>query len=162
MIPYKFLCDAKVFCSIPDLPYTVVGSLVSQITCDKVFLKCQVWSLDCQCRRNNATKFSWSAIYVTGFWKTDQIVILGLFHFIGPANGHTRILHIHSAITRLGGLVCFSRVSFADHVNSWLRQWDPWGALHGRHGFEIHPSVGETSPTPFKHVWAYGWHFWDP
>ena len=26
-------------------------------------------------------------IYVTGFWKTDQIVTLGLFHFIGPANG---------------------------------------------------------------------------
>ena len=26
MIPYKFLCDMKVFCSIPDLPYKVVGS----------------------------------------------------------------------------------------------------------------------------------------
>ena len=23
--------------------------------------------------------------YVTGFWKTDQIVTLGLFHFIGAA-----------------------------------------------------------------------------
>ena len=56
--------------------------------------------------------------YVTGFWKTDQIVTLGLFHFIGPANGHTRTLHIHSANTRLGGLVCFSRASFADPVNS--------------------------------------------
>ena len=55
--------------------------------------------------------------YVTGFWKTDQNVTLGLFYFIGPANGHTRTLHIHSAITRLGGLVCFSRVSFADPVN---------------------------------------------
>ena len=38
----------------------------------------------------------------------------------------------------------------------------PVGALHGRHGFEIHPSDGEMSLTPFKHVWAYGWHFWDP
>ena len=56
-------------------------------------------------------------IYVTGFWKTNQIVTLGLF-FIGPANGHTRTLHIHSAITRLGGLVCFSRASFANPVNS--------------------------------------------
>ena len=26
-------------------------------------------------------------IYMTGFWKTDRIVPLGLFHFIGPANG---------------------------------------------------------------------------
>ena len=57
-------------------------------------------------------------IYVIGFWKTDRIVTLGLFHVIGPAKGHTRTLHIRSAITRLGGLVCFSRASFADHVNS--------------------------------------------
>ena len=38
----------------------------------------------------------------------------------------------------------------------------PMGALHGRYGSEIHPSDGETSLTPFKHVWAYVWHFWDP
>ena len=55
-------------------------------------------------------------LFVTGFWKTDQIVTLGLFHFIGPANGYTCTLHIH--ITKLGGLVCFSRASFADPVNS--------------------------------------------
>ena len=55
---------------------------------------------------------------VIGFWKTDQIITLGLIHFIGPANGHTHTLHIHSAITRLGGLICFSRASFADPVNS--------------------------------------------
>ena len=59
-----------------------------------------------------------SSTYVPGFWKTDQIVTLGLFDFIGPANGHTRTLHIHSVIARLGGLVCFSRASFADPVNS--------------------------------------------
>ena len=40
--------------------------------------------------------------YVTGYWKTDQIITLGLFHFIGPANGYTCTLHIQSAITRLG------------------------------------------------------------
>ena len=55
---------------------------------------------------------------MTGFWKTNQIVTLGLFHFIGPANSYTCTLHIHSAITRLGGLVCFSRITFADPVNS--------------------------------------------
>ena len=27
--------------------------------------------------------------YVTGFWKTDQNVSLGLFHFIAPANSYT-------------------------------------------------------------------------
>ena len=57
-------------------------------------------------------------IYVTGFWKTEQIVTLGLFHFIGPANGYTCTLHIHSVITRLGGLVYFSKASFANPVNS--------------------------------------------
>ena len=56
--------------------------------------------------------------YVTGFWKTDRIVTIGLFHFIGPANGHIHTLHIHSEITKLGGLVCFSVASFADPVNS--------------------------------------------
>ena len=57
-------------------------------------------------------------IYVTGFWKTDQIITLGLFHYIGPANGYTCTLHIHSTIARLGGLVCFSRVCFTNPVNS--------------------------------------------
>ena len=41
-------------------------------------------------------------VYVTGFWKTNQIVALGLFHFISPANGYTHILAIHSAIIKLG------------------------------------------------------------
>ena len=97
---------------------------------------------------------------MTGFWKTDRIVTLGLFHFIGPANGYT-CTHIHSAITRLGWLVCFSRASFTNPVNSWIRQWDPWRVLHGRHGSEIHPSDSEASFRPSKHVWAYGWHFLD-
>ena len=39
--------------------------------------------------------------HVTGFWETNQVVTLGLFHFIGPANSYTHILPIHSAITRL-------------------------------------------------------------
>ena len=39
---------------------------------------------------------------VTGFWKTDQIVTLGLYiPFIGPTNGCTRTLHIHSAVSGL-------------------------------------------------------------
>ena len=41
-------------------------------------------------------------VYVTIFWKTDQIVTLDLFHFIGLANGDTCTLHIHSVITMLG------------------------------------------------------------
>ena len=98
---------------------------------------------------------------MTGFWKTDWHVTLGLFHFIGPANGYTHTLHIHTAIVRLGWLVCFSRATFADPVNSWLGQWDPWRVLHGRHGCEIYLRDGETSITPFKRVWAYDWLFWD-
>ena len=40
--------------------------------------------------------------------------------------------NIHSAITRLGWLICFSKANFANPVNSRLRQWDPWRVLHGR------------------------------
>ena len=54
---------------------------------------------------------------MTGFWKTDQIVTLGLFHFIGPANGYTFTLHIHRAITRPAELLCFTGASFVDPVN---------------------------------------------
>ena len=70
---------------------------------------------------------------------------MNLFHFIGQANGHTCTLHIHSAIAGLGWLICFSRVNFANPVNSWLRQWDSWRMLHGRHGCEIHPRDRETA-----------------
>ena len=77
---------------------------------------------------------------MTGFSKTYQIVTLGLFHFMGWANGYTCRLHIHSAITRLSWLAFFSRSSFANLVNSWLRQCDAWRVLHGRRGSEIHPS----------------------
>ena len=63
--------------------------------------------------------------------KNDQIVTLGLFHFIAQDNGCTSTLHIHSAITRLHCLACFSRVSFVNHVNSRLKQWD-----HGGHYME--------------------------
>ena len=37
-------------------------------------------------------------LFVTGFWKTDQIVTLGLFHFIGPANSDTHTLPIYGAL----------------------------------------------------------------
>ena len=38
-------------------------------------------------------------VCVTGFSKTDQIVTLGLFHFVGPVNGYTHTLHIHNTYT---------------------------------------------------------------
>ena len=41
-------------------------------------------------------------LYVIEFWKTDQIITLGLLHFIGHTNGYTRTLHIHSVSIRLG------------------------------------------------------------
>ena len=33
-------------------------------------------------------------VCVTGFWKPNRIVTLGLIHFIGPGNGYTCTLHI--------------------------------------------------------------------
>ena len=82
---------------------------------------------------------------VTGYWKTDHNVTLGQLHFIGPANSHTHALSMHCCITRLSWLVCFSRAGFSDRVKSRLRQWDPWRALDGMYGSDIHPCIGETS-----------------
>ena len=79
IIPYKFLSDTKVPCSIPNPPYMAVGSSVSrkqydevflnrhiwsldgqchEKKCDEVFLSPHIWSLDGQCHENNVTKFS--------------------------------------------------------------------------------------------------------
>ena len=80
-----------------------------------------------------------NVIYVTGFWKTDRNVTLGQLHFLGPANSHTHTLSMHCCNTRLSCLVCFSRADFADHVKPRLGQWDPWRALDGRYGSDIHP-----------------------
>ena len=93
--------------------------------------------------------------YVTGFWKTDRNVTPGQLLFIGPANSHTYTLSMHCWNTRLSYLVCFSRADFADHVKSRLRQWDPWRALDGRYGSDIHRCVNETSHRPSRLVKAY-------
>ena len=60
-------------------------------------------------------------------------------------NSHTHTLSMHCCINGLTWLVCFSRAGFSDRVKSRLRQWDPWRALDGRYGSDIHPCVGETS-----------------
>ena len=52
---------------------------------------------------------------MTEFWKTDQTVTLGLFHFICP-NSYTHTLPIQCHYQAwLTGLLF--RASFADHVN---------------------------------------------
>ena len=76
---------------------------------------------------------------VTGYWKTNQNVTLGLFHFVGPGNRHTHTLPVHCCINRLSWLVCFSRAGFVNHVKSQLRQWGPWRELDGGYGCDIHP-----------------------
>ena len=52
---------------------------------------------------------------------------------------------MHCCIAGLSWLACFSRAGFADRVKSRLRHWDPWRALDGRYGSDIHPCVRETS-----------------
>ena len=87
---------------------------------------------------------------MTGYWKTDHNVTFGQLHFIGPVNSHTHALSMHRCIIGLGWLVCFSRADFAKCVKSRLRQWDPWRALDGRYGSDIHPCtcVGESLLRP--------------
>ena len=87
---------------------------------------------------------------MTGFWKTDHNVTLGQLYLLDPANSHTHTLSMHCCNTRLSCMVCFSRADFANHVKPRLRQWDPWRALDGRHGSDIHPCVSETSHKPFQ------------
>ena len=60
--------------------------------------------LDYSVPSGNIIDENMKSLYVTGFWKTDQNVTLGLFHFIGPANAyiHTLRIHIRTAIIRLG------------------------------------------------------------
>ena len=50
-----------------------------------------------------------NAVHVTGFWKTDRIVTLGLFHFIGTctANGYTCTVHYIYTVS-LAGLADWS------------------------------------------------------
>ena len=38
----------------------------------------------------------WAHKIVTGFCKTEQIVTLGLFHFIALANGYTNLYTTHT------------------------------------------------------------------
>ena len=45
---------------------------------------------------------------MTGFWKTDQIVTPGLFHFIGPANYIMATLVQYTYTVPLLGLVDWS------------------------------------------------------
>ena len=69
--------------------------------------------------------------YVTGFWRTDQIVTLSLFHFIGPANSYTYTLPIHSSIA---GLADWS--TFLERVlpTMWIHNWN--SGTHGGYYME--------------------------
>ena len=84
--------------------------------------------------------------YVTGFWKPTKMSHLANCTFLVQLIA----IFIHYPCTvAIPGLaawsVCISRVDFAEHVKSRLRQWDPWRALDGRYGSDIHPCVSETS-----------------
>ena len=55
-------------------------------------------------------------------------------------------------LSGLVDLVCFSRVTFG-----------PMKGERYMEGLKFIPSIGihPKSIMPFKHAWAYGWHFWD-
>ena len=74
--------------------------------------------------------------YVTGFWKTNQNVTLGLFHFIAPAKSHIHPLPVHSCITSLSWLICISVQVLKSRLR---RQWCPWRALDEGYGSDMHP-----------------------
>ena len=91
-------------------------------------------------------------------WANSKLIALfymSILFYISILS-HIATLSMHRCNTRLSCLVCFSRADFADHVKPRLRQWDPWRALDGRHGSDIHPCVtGETSHRPSRLVKAY-------
>ena len=46
-----------------------------------------------------ATELSFNK-YVSGFWKTNRIITLGLFYFIGPPNSYTCTLPIATVVLK--------------------------------------------------------------
>ena len=77
---YHFKCIPLVLCTSMITPHTSVppmGFLVQNANIQLTIISC-------------------SYIYVTGFWRTNQNVTLGLFHFIDPANSYTHALRTHS------------------------------------------------------------------
>ena len=58
-----------------------------------------------------------------------------------------------------GQLVFFSRVNFAKHMKSQVRQWGPWKATNGKDGPEIALNVSETylSPLGLSGPIGYSW-----
>ena len=63
----------------------------------------------------------------------------------------TTLIHYRFTVP-LPGLTDWSvfQSKFSDHVNSQLRQQDPWRVLHARHGSEINSSGSETSLDPMS------------
>ena len=98
-------------------------------------------------------------MHVTKFWKTDQIVTLGLFHFIGLANKCIHTLQIPMQChyqAWLTGLFFWSKFcrpcKFTTEIKGPTEgaTWKAWVSQ---------PNDREMSPRPSKHVWAYDWHF---
>ena len=58
---------------------------------------------------------------MTGFWKTDRLITLGLFHFIGPVNGYTLIHYTYTV--QLPGLVDRSAVLKRVLLNLYIHDW---------------------------------------
>ena len=69
-------------------------------------------------------------LYVTGFWKTDQIVKIGLFYFVTQLRT-THTPPIHSVIIRFDWLVSFPEW-FCSIM--WTHNWD--NMTHGGHYME--------------------------
>ena len=73
-------------------------------------------------------------IYVTGYWKTDRNVTLGLFHFIGPADSHTHSLPMHCALIGLADwsafleLVCEIMTETMGPMEGFI--WEVWSDIH--------------------------------
>ena len=95
----------------------------------------------------------------TGFWKTNQIVILGLglFHFISPATSLLIYIHItHSQCHYQAlptGLLFWNNCEFCQPCKFTIEIVGPMHGgcqLHGRHGSDIHPSDGETFLGPLN------------
>ena len=92
------------------------------------------------------------------FGKLTKLSHLGLFRFIGPANGYTCALHIHSAFIRLVDWSAFLEQVL---LTLWIRNWDI-GSNGGHYiegmGLKFTPVIGRSllgHSSMFR-------HFWDP
>ena len=88
--------------TLTDLPLATIEFLTIHKICSAPSTEC-LWRPCTDNGNNNIILMYWCTVHwwtikgnmCSEYWKTDRIVTLGLFHFIGPADSYTYTLPAH-------------------------------------------------------------------